>query len=142
MLQVQTLRNDPAGVKAKLAIKHFADQDLVDHIIQLDDERKRLQLESDTLLASVNASSKAIGQLMAKGQKEEAEAKKNEVAVLKEKLQPLSVQLAETEKKLNDQLVLLPNLPSADVPPGKVPADNIVAREGGKKSQLAADAVP
>ena len=142
MLQVQTLRNDPAGVKSKLSIKHFADTALVDHIIQLDDERKRLQLESDTIQASVNTASKAIGQLMAKGQKEEAEAKKNEVASMKEKLQPLSTQLAETEKKLYDQLVLLPNLPSEQVPQGKTPADNIVAREGGKKPQLDADAVP
>jgi seryl-tRNA synthetase len=142
MLQVQTLRNDPAGVKSRLSVKHFADTNLVDHIIQLDDERKRLQLESDTIQASVNTASRAIGQLMAKGQKEEAEAKKIEVAAMKEKLQPLSTQLAETEKKLNDQLVLLPNLPSEQVPLGKTPADNIVAREGGKKPQLAADAMP
>src|SRR5205085_10482787 len=141
MLQVQILRNDPAGVKEKLAIKHFANTGLVDHIIELDDERKRLQLESDSLLASVNTASKAIGQLMAKGQKDEAEAKKAEVAALKEKLQPLSGKLSATEKKLNDQLVLLPNLPSPMVPAGKTPADNIVDREGGNKPKLAADAV-
>ena len=70
---------------------------------------------------------------MAKGQKEEAETKKQEVAAYKTSLQPITEKLAETEKQLHDELVLLPNLPSDKVPAGKTPADNVVVREGGKK---------
>ncbi len=79
---------------------------------------------------------------MAKGQKEEAEAKKQEVAGFKNSLQPIADKLAETEKLIHDQLVLLPNLPSANVPPGKTPAENVVVREGGKKPTLSAGSVP
>lgn len=142
MLQIPVLRQDPQGVKERLTLKHFAEPSLVDEIIALDDERKRLQLESDNTLAKVNAASKEIGQLMAKGQKEEAEKKKQEVAGLKTILQPLTEKLAETEKQLSEKLVLLPNLPSALVPPGDGPADNVVVREGGVKPELGPDAVP
>ena len=142
MLQLQVLRQDPQSAKDKLAIKNFSEINLVDEIIALDDERKRLQLESDTALSKINAASKEIGQLMAKGQKEEAETKKQEVSSFKTSLQPIAEKLGETEKKLNDKLVLLPNLPSDKVPPGKTPADNMVVREGGSKLKLSADAVP
>lgn len=136
------LRQNPEWVKQRLAVKHFANPELVEEIIALDDERKRLQLESDTLQSKVNAASKEIGMLMGKGQKEEAEAKKQEVAAIKASLQPLADQQTEIEKQLGEKLVLLPNLPSEKVPLGKTPAENVVIREGGVKPSLPADAVP
>ncbi len=142
MLQIQVLRQDTQRVKEKLAIKNFTDLHLVEEIIGLDDERKKLQAESDSLLAKINAASKEIGMLMAKGQKEEAEKKKTEVAAFKSAQQPLASNMAETEKKLTDKLVLLPNLPSDKVPPGKTPDENEVIREGGVKPALISGAVP
>jgi seryl-tRNA synthetase len=142
MLQLQVLRQDPEGVKKKLAIKHFAGIDLVDTVLSVDEQRKKLQLEFDTNQARVNSTSKEIGQLMAKGNKEEAENRKKEVAALKLTLQPISDKLAEIEKQLHDELVKLPNLPSDKVPAGKTPADNVVLREGGKKPQLPEGSVP
>lgn len=142
MLQLSTLRQNTQAVKDKLSIKNFKDLDLVDEIIALDDERKKLQLESDNTLSKINAASKEIGQLMAKGQKDDAEKKKAEVAVYKSALQPIADKLNETEKWLNDKLVLLPNLPSDKVPAGKTPADNINVKEGGQKPVLPAGAVP
>ena len=76
MLQLQVLREKPEWVKERLAIKHFDETALVDTILSLDDQRKKLQLEFDNNKAKVNSLSKEIGQLMAKGQKEDAEAKK------------------------------------------------------------------
>jgi seryl-tRNA synthetase len=142
MLQVALLRQNPELVKQKLAIKIFGALHLVDEILSLDDQRKKLQNESDTTQSKLNIASKEIGQLMAKGQKDDAEKKKQEVASLKSSLQPIADKLNETEKKLHDVLILLPNLPSDKVPPGKTPADNIVIREGGNKPQLSKDAVP
>jgi seryl-tRNA synthetase len=142
MLQLQVLRQDPQAVKERLAIKHFADSQLVDSIIALDDERKRLQTDFEKNQAIVNSTSKEIGALMAKGQKEEAESRKKEVADLKSTLQPITEKLNGVEKLLQDELVKLPNLPSVLVPAGKTPADNVVVREGGIKPQLPAGAVP
>lgn len=142
MLQLQVLRQNPQAVKEKLQVKHFAELQLVDTIISLDDERKKLQLDFDNNQAKVNSTSKEIGALMGKGQKDEAEAKKQEVAALKSTLQPISEKLAVVEKQLQDELVKLPNLPSDQVPIGKTPADNVVVREGGVKPKLPAGSVP
>jgi seryl-tRNA synthetase len=142
MLQLQVLRQDPEEVKKKLKKKHFSDPALVDTILSLDDQRKKLQLDFDTNQAKVNSVSKEIGALMGKGQKDEAESKKKQVGELKSTLQPISEKLTEIEKQLHDELVKLPNLPSDKVPEGKTPAENVVAREGGDKPKLAAGAVP
>lgn len=142
MLTLQQLRQDPAAVKARLAKKHFATPELVDVIISLDDQRKKIQLDTDTIQAQLNSASKEIGMLMGKGQKEEAETRKQEVAQLKNSLQPLSEQLTITEEKLQVELVRLPNLPADLVPQGKAAADNVTVREGGLIPSLPADAQP
>ncbi|MFT3949794.1 MAG: serine--tRNA ligase [Agriterribacter sp.] len=142
MLQVNTIRQNTAWVKERLAVKHFADISLVDKIIELDDTRKKLQLAFDTAQAAVNSGSKSIGQLIAKGQKEEAEKAKQEVAANKQQIATISGQLSETEKQLQAELIKLPNLPSEKVPVGKTPEDNVVVKEGGNKPALPQNAVP
>lgn len=142
MLQLAVLRNNPQQVKERLAVKQFKEPELVDQIIALDDERKRLVFAFDETKGKINAASKEIGGLMAKGQKEEAEAKKKEVEAFKNTLGPVEASLARTEKELNELLVRLPNLPSEKVPQGKTPEDNEVVRTGGTKPELYAGAVP
>jgi len=142
MLQVQVLRNHTEEVKQKLAKKQFKQPELVDLIISLDDDRKRLQNEFDQTQAKVNAASKEIGKLMAQGNKEAAEATKLDVAVWKAALEPLKEQMGQVEEALQAKLVLLPNLPATSVPEGKTPEENEVVREGGQKPVLYAGAVP
>ena len=142
MLQLQVLREKPEWVKERLTVKHFAETTLVDTILSLDEQRKKLQLEFDSTKAKVNSISKEIGQLMAKAKKEEAEEKKREVAALNSSMQPIAGKLNSIEQKLQEELVKLPNLPSDKVPAGKTPADNVTIREGGNKPQLPAGAVP
>jgi seryl-tRNA synthetase len=142
MLQLAALRNNPEEVKERLSIKHFKELNLVDEIIALDDNRKKLTFQFDETKAKINAASKEIGGLMAKGQKEEAEAKKKEVEGFKNALGPIEQELATAEKEVGDLLVRLPNLPSTKVPKGKTPADNEVVRTGGSKPELFAGAVP
>ena len=142
MLQLAVIRQNPEFVKERLGVRNFPEPQLVDTIIQLDDQRKKLQLESDTAQSKVNAFSKEIGQLMSKGQKQEAEAKKQEVAALKASLSPIAEKLTAVEEELNTTLIRLPNLPAAAVPRGKTPADNVTIREGGNKPALPAGAVP
>ena len=142
MLQLAVIRQDPDLVKKKLSIKLFTESDLVDRIIELDDLRKKLQYESDTTQSKMNSVSKEIGQLMAKGQKQEAEQRKQEVASLKMLLQPINDELSETEMQLQTELVKLPNLPSPQVPTGKSPADNVTVKESGNKPKLPAHSMP
>jgi seryl-tRNA synthetase len=142
MLQIGFIRQNADTVKERLAAKYFGDVNLVDKIIALDEEVRKLKVESETLQATINAASKEIGMLMGKGDAAAAEAKKQEVAQHKSSQQNLSSQLTIVEKQLHDELVKLPNLPHASVPKGKTPEENEVVKEGGTKPKLPASAVP
>jgi seryl-tRNA synthetase len=142
MLQVSVLKAAPEKVKQQLAKKYFKQPELVDAIIQTDDERKKVQAAFDDTQAKVNSASKEIGQLMAKGDKESAEAIKQNVANWKQTLEPLKEKMAQLEKELADQLVQLPNLPAEIVPEGKTPEENEVVRTGGSMPTLAEGSVP
>jgi len=140
MLQVSFLRQNRDLAKKKLAIKHFAQPDLVDTVIDLDDERKQLQASFDETQAKVNSASKEIGALMAKGDKEKAEATKTAVGEWKKQLEPLKEKMAQVEIDLQNALVQFPNLPHDLVPLGKSPEENVLVREGGLIPKLPAGA--
>jgi seryl-tRNA synthetase len=142
MLQVALMRQNKEWVKERLAVKHFANPELVDEVIALDDQRKELTFKYDETQASVNKASKEIGALMASGQKENAEAKKAEVSTLKAGLQPITEELAVVEKKLHDTLIQLPNLPASLVPLGKTPEENEVVKVWGEEPKLHEGAQP
>ena len=142
MLQVNFIKNNKDEVIKRLAVKNFIDITIVDRVIQLDDERKKLQFEFDETQSKLNATSKEIGQLMASGKKELAEEKKVEVSSLKSFLNPINEKLSDAEKTLHDELIKLPNLPHSSVPVGKTPKENEVVREGGQKPELYKEAVP
>ncbi len=136
MLQVSFLRQNRDLAKKKLAIKHFAQPNLVDTVIDLDDERKQLQASFDETQAKVNSASKEIGALMAKGDKEKAEATKTDVGEWKKQLEPLKEKMAQVEIDLQNVLVQFPNLPHDLVPLGKSPEENVLVREGGVTPKL------
>jgi seryl-tRNA synthetase len=142
MLQIAFLRSQPEWVKDRLAVKHFSEVGVVDQIIALDEERRKLTFQFDDTKSKINAASKEIGMLMGKGQKEEAENKKKEVEGFKAILGPVQQQLEATEKEVNELILRLPNLPSTLVPAGRTPEDNEVVRTGGSKPELPATAVP
>ncbi|RWZ88351.1 MULTISPECIES: serine--tRNA ligase [unclassified Hydrotalea] len=142
MLQVQVLRNNPEWVKERLALKQFKQPELVDEIIALDDLRRKTQAQFDAVQAQANAAAKEIGKLMAQGQKEAAETMKANVSNLKQEAGALSNALTETEKKLQEKIIQLPNLPAAIVPPGRSADDNEIVKTGGSMPQLPENALP
>ncbi|HLX90900.1 MAG TPA: serine--tRNA ligase [Puia sp.] len=142
MLDIRFIRDNRDLVIKRLAIKNFNHPELVDEVFGLDQERKRLQAESDATQSKLNTASREIGQLMAAGQKEEAEGKKHLVATLKSFLQPIAENLKQTEERLREKILLLPNIPSLAVPPGRSPEENVVMREGGEQPRLPQGALP
>lgn len=142
MLQLAFIRQNRDLVKERLTVKNFSDLNIVDEIIELDEQRRKKQLENDDLAAKVNAASKEIGMLMGKGQKAEAEEKKKEVTQYKEISKQIAVELTSFEQQVNDLLIRLPNLPSPLVPAGKTPEDNVNVKEAGIDPALPSNAVP
>lgn len=141
MLQVTYLRQHTQLAKDLLAVKHFSNVDLVDQVIAMDDQRKRVQASFDDLQSKVNAASKEIGNHMAKGEKEQAEAIKQNVGAWKLALEPLKIEMAEVELAVQNLVVQLPNLPHTLVPKGKTPEDNEVVKEAGTTPALPAGAM-
>lgn len=142
MLQITTIRQQPEWVKERLSIKNFKDTDTVDQILELDEKRRKLQGEFESVQSQINSFSKEIGQLMAKGDKQAAETIKQEVAALKVTQGPINDTLNVVGQQQYDLLVKLPNLPAAEVPPGKAAEHNVVVRSGGIEPVLYDKAVP
>ena len=142
MLQVNFIRQHIGLVKERLNHKHFSDTTIVDTIIALDETVRKLKVDSETLQATMNAASKAIGILMGQGQKELAEQKKLEVTQHKSAIQHLTEQLTTAEKALHDELIKLPNLPHSSVPAGKTPEENEVVKQAGTIPTLYLQAQP
>ncbi|WP_293904571.1 serine--tRNA ligase [Sphingobacterium sp. UBA5670] len=142
MLQLNYIRENRDTVIERLAVKHFKEIGLVDEIISLDEERRKIQSESDALSAEANAAAKQIGDLMRQGKKEEAETVKSKSSGYKEQVKQLLDQLGVIEGELNEKIVQLPNLPHQSVPDGVSADDNEVVLTHGEIPALSEDALP
>lgn len=142
MLTLKMLRDAPEYVVKKLAVKNFDAKAIVDKVLELDAQRRSLQTESDSLLSQQKQKAGLIGGLMKEGKKSEAEEAKKEVAELKAKSSDLLAKADATEKELESQLVLLPNIPCDLVVPGKGAEDNQVVKMGGPEIKLPENALP
>ncbi|MGJ1375936.1 serine--tRNA ligase [Sphingobacterium multivorum] len=142
MLQLNYIRENRDTVIERLAVKHFKEIGLVDEIISLDEDRRKVQSESDALSAEANAAAKQIGDLMRQGKKEEAETVKSKSSGYKEQVKQLLDQLGTIEAELNEKIVQLPNLPHQSVPAGVSAEDNEVVLSHGEIPALSEDALP
>jgi seryl-tRNA synthetase len=131
MLLVPFIRENREHVIERLQRKNFKNIDLVNVIISLDEKRRSLQNQSDTLASEANQIAKQVGDLMRAGKKEEAELTKQKSSEYKEQQKSLLEQLAEAEQQLQQALVQLPNLPHSSVPAGITPEENEVVYEWG-----------
>ena len=142
MLTLKLLRDDPEFVISRLAVKNFEARPLVEKILELDNNRRSLQKESDDLLAQQKVKASQIGALMKAGRTDEVARAKQEVAELKSRSAALLAQADVNNRELEETLVLLPNLPCAIVPEGKGAEDNLVVKMGGAEPVLPEGALP
>jgi len=142
MLTLQQIKEDPARVVTRLAVKGFDGQEAIDRVLALDTRRRELQLKNDTQAAELNKLASQIGRLMKEGQREEAEKTKVLVATLKQSQKEIAEDLATAEADIREILLSVPNLPCDMVPEGKSAADNVVEKTGGPMPELPDDALP
>jgi seryl-tRNA synthetase len=127
MLDIQTLRNDLAGVAERLATRGYTLDTA--KFEQLEAERKTIQTRTQELQAKRNATSKLIGQAKAKG--EDTTAIMAEVGALGDELKQLEAKLPQVLADMDAFLAVIPNVPHAGVPVGKSEADNVEVRKVG-----------
>ncbi len=142
MLQVSYIRENRQEVLDRLSVKNFKQPELVDQIIQLDDDRRQTQTLLDSVSAGANAAAKKVGDLMRQGLKQEAEGLKQEANSFKEQIKTLGDKLGAIEVLLQNELVLLPNLPHSSVPKGASPEENKIVLEHGNMPSLIPNALP
>jgi seryl-tRNA synthetase len=143
MLTLQVLREQTQDIITGLAKRNFKDADsLVAQVLEIDRLRRETQTTLDTIKANLNTDSKKIGELMKSGKADEAASLRTSVAASKDKVKTLEESLADFEKKQQDILYKIPNVPAEKVPAGKSAEDNIYGPTVGTIPTLHADALP
>ena len=133
MLDIKLLRTDPERVKENIR-KKFQDEKLplVDEVVDLDEKLRQAKTRVDYLRSQRNAISKRIGGLMAKGQREEAEAAKAEVTAMADEMAALDKAIAEYNEQIRARMLVIPNLIDPSVPIGKDDSENVEIQRFGE----------
>ena len=142
MLTLKQLRENKAEAVRRLQKKGVDAEPIIARIEELDDKRKALQNELDNCLAEQNQAAKQIGMLMGKGLKDEAEAKKQEVAALKLRSNELKEESERVAEELQAEIVKLPNMPADIVPEGRTAEDNVVVKLVENYTEIPGEALP
>lgn len=133
MIDLKFLRENPDVVKQNIKNK-FQDEKLklVDEVIELDAENRKVQLEADNLRANRNSISKKIGALMGQGKKEEAEALKEQVNKDAAHLQELQAKEGDLQEEIKKRMMVIPNIIDPSVPIGKDDSENVEVERFGE----------
>ena len=142
LLSEHVIFQDHEAAIRRLAKKGVDAAPVITEIEKLDDRRKAIQHELDECLATQNQAAKQIGALMGQGRRDEAEAKKAEVASLKERSNALNAEFKEVSDALQAAIVTLPNFPADIVPEGKTAEDNLVVKLVESYTQLPENPLP
>lgn len=142
MLQLQVIREQKELVIAGLKKKNFSELSVVDEILSLDEQKRKIQTEAERNKSEMNMFAKEIGNLMKLGKQAEAEAMKAKSTTLRDLQKTFEDKLNALEQQLFEQLVKLPNLPHASVPEGKTPEENLNVFQEGAIPALHPQAIP
>ena len=130
MLDLNFIRENPDIVKAKLVDLNI--EAPIDEILQLDEQRRELLKEVEALRQERNVGSKAIGQLMQEGKKDEAQEKKQRMSEVSARIGQIDEKLRQVETDLHDKQLYVPNMPAAGVPVGPDESHNVEIRRWGE----------
>lgn len=133
MLDIKFLRENPEIVKENIK-KKFQDEKLklVDEVVELDEKYRTVKTRCDDLRSQRNKISKQIGGLMAKGEKEEAEKVKSQVAEINNELASLEGNEDELSKQIRERMLVIPNIIDDSVPIGKDDSENVEVEKFGE----------
>ncbi len=132
MLDLRFVRENPEIVKQNIRNKfQDAKLPLVDEVIELDEENRKVKKEADDLRANRNKISKQIGALMGQGKKEEAEEVKKQVTAASDHLAELEEKEKDLEERIKKIMMTIPNIIDPSVPIGKDDSENVEVQKFG-----------
>ena len=137
MLDIKYVRENPDAIDAAMANRQTSwDRE---KFFELDEARRAVIAEVEELQATRNAESKKIGALMKEGKRDEAEAAKQAVRDVNDKIEGLGAHRSELEDELNTFMAHLPNIPCDATPVGKDENENPERRRVGEPRDFAAE---
>ena len=133
MIDINLIRNNPDLVRENIQ-KKFQDHKLplVDEVIELDRANRAAMQQADALRNKRKVTSKEIGGLMAKGMRDEAEAKKAEVAAIADELAALEVKEEEYAAEIKKRMQVIPQIIDESVPVGRDDSENVEIERFGE----------
>lgn len=140
MLDIKFVRENQEAVAEAMKSRH-ASWDAA-HFSELDETRRSAIAQEESLQAERNTASKAIGAMMAAGQKDEAEAAKERVRTINDELAVVGAQREEIDATLRDLLLGTPNMPADTTPVGADENDNPEVRRWGTPPAFDFEAKP
>lgn len=138
MLDINLIREQPDIVREALEKRQMSSSS-VDKILTLDEERRALIQDVETMRSERNTVSKEIGRMK---DKEARQAKIDAMRLLGQKISSLDEELKQVEGKLENLLAEIPNIPDPEVPVGVDDSDNIVLRTVGELPRFDFDPKP
>jgi len=133
MIDIKLIRENPELVKENIKKKFQYDKlSLVDEVAELDVSVRKAQTEADELRNQRNVISKEIGKLMAEGKKEEAEEAKAKVNTFADRLKELEEQENKLSERINEIMLVIPNIIDDSVPVGKDDSENVEVERFGE----------
>ena len=132
MLDLRFVRENPEVVKQNIRNKfQDAKLPLVDEVIELDEENRKVKKEADDLRANRNKISKQIGALMGQGKREEAEEVKKQVTAASDHLAELEEKEKDLEERIKKIMMTIPNIIDPSVPIGKDDSEKVEVQKFG-----------
>ena len=142
MLEINFIRENKDLVIDSLSKRNFDSKSMIESVIDLDINKRKIQTELDNTLHESNLISKEIGNLFKAGKKNEAVNLKVKTGELKKRSKELTENLSKVKDELNDILYKIPNIPNKLVPIGKSELDNLEVFKGGDLPILNDDSLP
>lgn len=141
MLDLKRIRTNPEGVKEAMKMRGEAfDLSLIDKVVGLDEERRKILTEVETMKSRRNSDSQEIAKLKKKG--ENADALLLEMKELSDKIKDYDVRVSDIDREIEELMLTIPNIPNPTVPVGKTDDDNIELRKWGTPRVFDFDARP
>lgn len=134
MLDIKVIRENADRVKAAMKSRNMDADQVIESILQIDVDRRRVTGETEALKAQQNADTKQIPILKKEGK--DTTALMAQLKHLSDQIKEKDAQLSELEEKQRDLLLTLPNIPAADVPLGKDDTENKELRRWNEPTQF------
>ena len=133
MIDINLIRNDPDAVRENMRRKFQEHKlPLVDEVIELDKLNREAIQRADYLRSQRNALSKQIGGLLAKGQREEAGAIRQQVKDMQDELQQLETKESEYAQVIREKMMQIPQIIDPSVPIGRNDQENVEVERFGE----------